>query len=31
MDKKTVNLVSTTFGAVLAYVILIAAGPLPTA
>src|SRR3989449_993787 len=31
MDQKTVNLVSTTFGAVLAYVILIAAGPLPTA
>ena len=31
VDKKMVNLVSTTFGAVLAYVILIAAGPLPTA
>lgn len=31
VDKKTVNLVSTTFGAVLAYGILIAAGPLPTA
>jgi len=31
MDKKTVNLVSTTSGAVLAYIILIAAGPLPTA
>src|SRR5881409_1107829 len=31
VSKKTVNLVSTTTGAIAAYVILIAAGPLPTA
>ena len=31
VSKKTVNLVSTTTGAIVAYVILIAAGPLPTA
>jgi len=31
VNKKTVNLVSTTFGAVLGYAILIASGPLPTA
>jgi uncharacterized protein (TIGR00297 family) len=31
LNKKTNNLVSTAFGAVLAYVILVALGPLPTA
>ena len=31
VSKKTVNLVSTTFGAVSAYLILLASGPLPTA
>src|SRR2546425_229514 len=31
VSKKTVNLVSTTTGAIVAYAILIAAGPLPTA
>src|SRR5436309_3476295 len=31
VSKKTVNLVSTTTGAIVAYLILVAAGPLPTA
>src|SRR5437899_10085318 len=31
VSKKTVNLVSTTTGAIVAYAILITAGPLPTA
>jgi hypothetical protein len=31
VSKKTNNLVSTTSGAVLAYLILLAAGPLPMA
>jgi uncharacterized protein (TIGR00297 family) len=31
LNKKTNNLVSTVFGGVLAYVILVALGPLPTA
>jgi len=30
VNKKTVNLVSTTSGAILSYLILVAAGPLPT-
>ncbi len=30
MSKKTVNLVSTASGAILSYLILVAAGPLPT-